>query len=89
MISESLASKIFEDGGLAGRSQLSVAGGCIYLASHLMRQPKMPKEIAKVAGVSESTIRTSYKIVYEKRERFIEADWLKDGKGDLDLLPKV
>ena len=74
-------------GALAGRSPLSAAGACIYMVSYLMKQPKTAKEIAAVAGVSDGTIRTAYKFLYAKKDQLIDPDWVKDGKGDMKLLP--
>lgn len=75
-------------GALAGRSPLSAAAACIYMVSYMMKQPKTAKEIAVVAGVSDGTIRTSYKFLYAEREKLIDPEWIKDGKGDLKLLPQ-
>ncbi|KAL6718908.1 transcription initiation factor IIB [Lecanora helva] len=68
-------------GSLAGRSPLSIAAACIYMASYLMGSPKTPKEIARVAGVSDGTIRHSYKLIYPRREELVEGD------GDISALP--
>ena len=57
------------------------------MASHLMGQPKTPKDISAVAGVSDGTIRNAYKLVYPKREELIDPSWLGEGKGDVALLP--
>lgn len=59
------------------------------MASYLMGQPKSPKEIAKVAQVSDGTIRHSYKLIYPKREDLIDRAWLGDGGGDLKVLPSA
>lgn len=59
------------------------------MASHLMGQPKSPKEIASVAGVSDGTIRTAYKLLYAEKDKLIDPKWLEDGKGDLKKLPSV
>jgi len=74
-------------GDLAGRSPLSVAAACIYLTSHLLGKPKSPKEISEVAGVSDGTIRTAYKYLYQERERLVEPEWIANGKGNMDNLP--
>ncbi len=88
MISQELANKLSTVGSLAGRSPLSAAAACIYMASHLMGQPKTPKDIAIVAGVSDGTIRTSYKQLYAEKEQLISAEWLKESRGgDLKKLP--
>lgn len=74
-------------GDLAGRSPLSVAAACIYMASYLLGSPKSPKEIAAVAGVSDGTIRTAYKYLYGEREKIIEPEWIANGKGNMANLP--
>ncbi|MCJ1350555.1 MAG: transcription initiation factor IIB [Icmadophila ericetorum] len=89
MVSQQLADKLSSVGSLAGRSPLSAAAACIYFASHLMRQPKSAKDISAVAGVSDGTIRTSYKLLEAEKDRLVDPDWLRDGKGDIKLLPKV
>jgi len=86
-VSQGLADKMSTVGDLAGRSPLSVAAACIYMASYLLGKPKTPKEISTVAGVSDGTIRTAYKYLYQERERLIEKEWIADGKGNMDNLP--
>ncbi|KAI0485079.1 cyclin-like protein [Xylariaceae sp. FL0804] len=71
---------------LAGRSPLSVAAACIYMASHLMGEPKTSKQIAAVAGVSDGTIKTAYRFLYQAREKLVKPEWLKRG-GKLERLP--
>ncbi|KAJ2465087.1 transcription initiation factor IIB, partial [Coemansia sp. RSA 2322] len=56
-----------EHGSLAGKSPVSVAGACIYMASHLVGQPRDARIISHVAGVSEVTIKNSYKLLYADR----------------------
>ncbi|KAJ1969723.1 transcription initiation factor IIB [Dimargaris xerosporica] len=72
-------------GTLAGKSPVSVAAACIYMVSHLLASPKTPKDIANVAGVSETTIKNSYKSLYKMREQLITPDITKN--ASLDLLP--
>jgi transcription initiation factor TFIIB len=86
-VSQGLADKMSTVGDLAGRSPLSVAAACIYMASYLLGKPKSPKEISGVAGVSDGTIRTAYKYLYQERERLIEPEWIADGKGNMENLP--
>jgi transcription initiation factor TFIIB len=86
-VSQGLADKMSTVGDLAGRSPLSVAAACIYMASYLLGKPKSPKEISQVAGVSDGTIRTAYKYLYQDRERLIEPEWIADGKGKMENLP--
>ena len=86
-VSQGLADKVGTVGDLAGRSPLSVAAACIYMASHLLGKGKSPKDISQVAGVSDGTIRTAYKFLYHERERLIEPEWIANGKGDMKNLP--
>jgi transcription initiation factor TFIIB len=76
-------------GSLAGRSPLSAAAACIYMASHLMNESRSPREIAAVAQVSDGTIRTAYKLLHPEISKLIDPAWLGEGKGDLSRLPQV
>ncbi|MCJ1425352.1 transcription initiation factor IIB [Sticta canariensis] len=87
MMSQELAGKMDGIGSLAGRSPLSIAGACIYMASHLMGQSKSAKDISAVAGVSDGTIRHAYKLIYPDREKFIDPKWFQDGKSNMSKLP--
>ena len=87
-VSQAIAEKMGSVDGLAGRSPLSAAAACIYFASHLMKEARSAKEIAGVVGVSDGTIRTSYKFLEAKKDALIDPAWLKDGKGDIESLPK-
>jgi len=82
-IARLLASKTASVPDLAGRSPLSVAAACIYMASHFVGEPKTSKRIADVAGVSDGTIKTAYRFLYQKKEDLIEPDW----EGSMDKLP--
>ena len=87
-ISKALAAKSYSVKDLAGRSPLSVAAACIYMASHLMGDPRSTKDIATVAGVSDGTIKTAYKFLYHQRASLVETSWLKpNGVGDIERLP--
>ncbi|KAH9904062.1 cyclin-like protein [Xylariomycetidae sp. FL2044] len=87
-ISKAIAEKSSSVKDLAGRSPLSIAAACIYMVSHLMGDARTSKEIAAVAGVSDGTIKTAYRFLYQARENIIEKSWLT-GKnaGRLDRLP--
>ncbi|KAI0802778.1 cyclin-like protein [Xylaria sp. FL0064] len=85
-ISSELCEKSSSVKDLAGRSPLSVAAACIYMISHLMGEGKSSKQIAAVAGVSDGTIKTAYRFLYQARESLVEQDWLAKG-GYLDRLP--
>jgi transcription initiation factor TFIIB len=86
-VSQQLAEKMSAVGALAGRSPLSAAAACIYMASYLMGRPRTAKEISIVAGVSDGTIRTAYKYLYNKKDELIDQEWIKDGRADMSKLP--
>ena len=69
-----IETKIKETGGLAGRSPLSAASASIYMAGHLLGTSKPAKEIAAVVGVSDSTIRGAYKLLYREKETLLDAE---------------
>lgn len=48
-------------GVLAGRNPITIAAACILFVTTLWGHPKTAKEIAKVAGVQDGTIRMAYK----------------------------
>lgn len=86
-VSAALSDRVTAMGHLAGRSPLSIVAACIYMASALMGRGKSAKEISGVAHVSDGTIRGAYKQLYAHRERLIDPEWIKDGKGDMSRLP--
>jgi len=86
-VSRELAGKTSSVPDLAGRSPLSVAAACIFFASHLLMDPKSTKEIAKIAGVSDGTIRTAYRFLYNVRDTLVEPAWIANGQGNMDKLP--
>ncbi|KAI8320955.1 cyclin-like protein [Martensiomyces pterosporus] len=73
---------------LAGKSPVSIAGACIYMASHLVGQPRDAKVISHVAGVSEVTIKNSYKLLFADRNQLVTEQVLAvDPMASLDHLP--
>jgi transcription initiation factor TFIIB len=86
-MSEALANKTLSTGSLAGRSPLSAAAACIYMAGHLLGEGKSPKDIQQVAGVSDSTIRHAYKLMYGELDKIIDDDMKRRG-ADPAQLPK-
>jgi transcription initiation factor TFIIB len=86
-VSRSLAAKTSAVPDLAGRSPLSVAAACIYMASHLLGEPRSSKDIAQVAGVSDGTIKTAYRFLFQAKEQLIEDEWIANGQGSMDKLP--
>ncbi|KAF9187279.1 transcription initiation factor IIB [Haplosporangium sp. Z 767] len=62
-----LTKKARDIGTLAGKSPVSIAAACIYMASNLYNQARPMKDISQVCGVSEVTIKNAYKHLYLER----------------------
>ena len=58
---EDIASIIRDRGILAGRSPITVAAACIYMTTRLAGNDQSAKNISRAAGVSDVTIKNSYK----------------------------
>ncbi|KAI6084459.1 cyclin-like protein [Hypoxylon rubiginosum] len=87
-IANSIAAKSSSLSELAGRSPLSIAAASIYMAACLLDEARPSKDIAEVAGVSDGTIKTAYRLMYPCREELIEKEWLAPkGRGQMKLLP--
>jgi transcription initiation factor TFIIB len=82
-----IAANLKEAGSLAGRSPLSAAAASIFMAGHLMGVPKTAKEIAGVVGVSDSTIRGAYKLLYQQQARLLDPEIHARGIN-VEKLPK-
>lgn len=72
---------------LAGRSPLSVAAACIYMASHLVGEVRTSKEIASVAGVSDGTVKTAYRYLFQAKDSIITKDVFPEDLP-IDKLPQ-
>lgn len=88
-IAESLAKKIPDVAGLAGRSPLSNAAACTYFASHLLHLGKSTKVIGEVAGVSDATIKQAYKYLVADKDKLIDPSWLGPQPGTEGLTGDV
>lgn len=71
---------------LVGRSPLSVAAACIYMACHLVNEPRTTADIAKHSGVSDGTVKNSYKFLYAVKDMVWRDAWIKDG-AKMDRIP--
>jgi len=67
-----LTKKAKELGTLAGKSPVSIAAACIYMASNLYSQLRSTRDISMVCGVSEVTIKNAYKHLYHERAKMID-----------------
>ncbi|KUI68451.1 Transcription initiation factor IIB [Cytospora mali] len=86
-----IAKKTGQVSTLAGRSPLSVAAACIYMATAYLGEPKSSKDIAAVAGVSDGTIKTAYKYLYAEKDSLLDAEALQKsrGRGKIEKLPSA
>lgn len=87
-ISRDLAEQANDISALAGRSPLSVAAACIYMACHLVGEPRSSLPIAKQAGVSDGTVKTAYKHLFAARDQLIRKEWL-DAGASMANIPQV
>ena len=78
-VAKDIAAGMVRIGALAGRSPLSAAAACIYMASLLQNNIRSPKAIAEIAGVSDSTIRNAYKDLYNDKDILITPKSIERG----------
>lgn len=85
---EYIARRCKEVGVLAGRSPTTIAATVIYMASLVFGIDLPPSKISDKTGVSDGTIKTSYKYMYEEKEKLIDPYWVESGKVKLENIPK-
>lgn len=85
---EFIARKCKESGILAGRSPITIAATVIYMSSLIFGADVTPSKIAGKTGVSDGTIKTSYKVMYEEKDKLIDPAWVESGKVKLENLPR-
>jgi transcription initiation factor TFIIB len=73
-------------GMLAGRSPLSVAAVALYIISNLMGHPRTAKAIAEIVKVSDGTIRSAWRKIYDDRLSIVKQAWIDKG-GNVENLP--
>ncbi|KAL8658332.1 MAG: hypothetical protein Q9226_001076 [Calogaya cf. arnoldii] len=86
-LSQDIAIRAESTGDLAGRSPISTAAACIYMASYLAGEGRSAKDVSIVAGVSDGTIRNAYKLMLPNKERLVKPEWVADGRADFQRLP--
>lgn len=72
---EQIARKCKDSGILAGRSPITIAATVIYMSSLIFDADVTVTKIANKTGVSEGTIKTSFKVMYEDRNELIDPSW--------------
>ncbi len=53
----------------------SVAAASIYIASHILDEPRALEQVVRVTTVSEDTIENIYKAIYADRYELVDEDW--------------
>ncbi|KAG7192409.1 transcription initiation factor IIB [Scheffersomyces spartinae] len=86
---EHIARRCKEVGVLAGRSPITIAATVIYMAAQVFNTDLQPSKIADKTGVSDGTIKTSFKVMWEEREKLIDPLWKESGKIKLTEPIKV
>ena len=59
-------------------SPITVAATVIYMASLIFNVDASPARIADKAGVSDGTIKTSYKVLFEEKDKILDPLWKID-----------
>ncbi|ODV80327.1 general RNA polymerase II transcription factor, TFIIB subunit [Suhomyces tanzawaensis NRRL Y-17324] len=85
---EYIARRCKEVGVLAGRSPTTIAATVIYMAALIFGAELAPSKISDKTGVSDGTIKTSYKVMYEEKDKLIDPYWIESGKVKLENIPK-
>ena len=74
--------EVENDGLLAGRNPITIAAASILLGTTIWGVAKPAKDIAKVAGVQDSTIRHAYRVLLTKKEALTKAEWFAEPRVD-------
>ncbi|PVU87658.1 hypothetical protein BB559_004445 [Furculomyces boomerangus] len=64
-------------GTLAGKSPVSIAAACIFFVTQLLCAPTESKTISITTGVSEVTIKNTYRQLYNESSTLVDSDILK------------
>ena len=86
---EYTAKKCKEIEEIAGKSPITIAVVSIYLNILLFKLPVTAAKVGKILQVTEGTIKSGYKILYEHREKIIDPQLIATGAVSLDNLPQV
>lgn len=77
---EYIVKRCQDTGVLAGRSPITIAAAVIYMTVLMFKADLAPSKIAEKLGVSDGTIKTSYRFLYENREELVDPAWIESGK---------
>ncbi|KAI9501488.1 transcription initiation factor IIB [Coemansia spiralis] len=87
IITKLLSQKTKDLDKISGKNPISIAAACIHMVTQLLGIECDVKYISEIAGISESTIRQTYRILYERREELITPEILaRNPQASIDLL---
>ncbi|CCH60064.1 hypothetical protein TBLA_0C02540 [Henningerozyma blattae CBS 6284] len=86
---EYTAKKCKEIGDIAGKSPITIAVVSIYLNILLFKIPVTAAKVAQILQVTEGTIKSGYKILYEHREKVVDPHLIENGTVNAKDLPKA
>ena len=86
-VTEAITNRIHELGYLAGRSPITIAAASIYLVTLLVNEQRTARRISVAAGVSDVTIKHSFKELLKVQENVLTPEILaKDSRLDVSRL---
>ena len=89
-VTEAVTARIHELGYLAGRSPITIAAASIYLVTTLVNEPRTARRISVTAGVSDVTIKHSFKeLLKVQNEVLIPEIVAKDSRIDVSRLERA
>lgn len=77
---QTIAKNLKTVGVLEGRSPTTIAATVIYFTSVAFDQNLTLAKISEKTGVSEGTIKSSYKLMHAERSKLIDPSWIESGK---------
>lgn len=87
--SEYTAKKCKEIEEIAGKSPITIAVVSIYMNILLFKIPVSAAKVAQILQVTEGTIKSGYKILFEHRDIAVDPQLIADGVVRMDNLPRV
>ncbi|KAH3669551.1 hypothetical protein WICMUC_004973 [Wickerhamomyces mucosus] len=85
---EHIAKRCKEVGVLAGRSPITIAAAVIYMVVVVFKADIPPSKIAEKLGVSDGTIKTSYRFLFDNKDQLLDPSWLESGRIKMEDIPK-
>ena len=73
---------------LAGKSPITIAASAIYMSIQLFNLNIPTSQVSHTLQVTEGTIKSGYKVLYEHKDRVVDPELISSGKVSLEQLPK-